>query len=117
MPQSRRDLLKAGLHSTFLAAAAPHAFGTAVGSPPPNVPAEPTQRPPRRAIAHDGTDLEFVVAGTGKRFLFLGPYAPTNPVGMKPWIDGLGQDFRLIFSEYPGEPKMYTLPPAAVARD
>jgi pimeloyl-ACP methyl ester carboxylesterase len=33
------------------------------------------------------------------------------------WVEGLGKDFRLILIDYPGEPKMYTLTPAAVSRD
>src|SRR5687767_6928196 len=71
------------------------------------------------AIAHDGTEIRFRVAGSGNRFLFLGPAsASASDTGaMRPWIDGLGKDYRLIFIDYPSEPKMYTLTPAAVARD
>ncbi len=91
-----------------------------------------------QAIAHDGSSIYFEVHGSGDRFLFLGPgmaaprAVPASP-GLPPlnaevaetlarykqaYIDSLGSKFRLIFIEYPGnEPKLYTLTPAAVARD
>jgi pimeloyl-ACP methyl ester carboxylesterase len=72
-----------------------------------------------RAIAHDGTDIPYEVAGSGSRWLFLGLGGGTasDPASQQPWIEALGGDYRLIFIDYPGEPKMYTLTPAAVARD
>ena len=91
-----------------------------------------------QAIAHDGSGVYFEVHGSGDRFLFLGPGTaapraiPASP-GQPPliaevadtlarfkqaYIDALGSKYRLIFIEYPGnEPKLYTLTPAAVARD
>lgn len=80
------------------------------------------------AQAHDGTSIRFTVAGGSgdqeanrdqARWLFLGPPAgsASDPAAMAPWIEGLGREYRLIFIDYPGEPKMYTLTPAAVARD
>ena len=91
-----------------------------------------------QAFIHDGSSIYFEVHGSGNRFLFLGPGTaapraiPAAP-GMPPlmaevsetyarfkqtYIDTLGSKFRLIFIEYPGnEPKLYTLTPAAVARD
>ena len=72
-----------------------------------------------RAIAHDGTDIPITVTGTGDRFLFLG-YGTASALdtsGMKPWSDGLGDEYRLIFIDYPGELKLYTLTPPTVARD
>ena len=91
-----------------------------------------------RAIAHDGSSIYFEVHGSGDRFLFLGPgtaapraipAAPGQPPLIaevaetlarykQAYIDALGAKFQLIFIEYPGnEPKLYTLTPAAVARD
>lgn len=91
-----------------------------------------------QAIAHDGSSIYFEVHGSGDRFLFLGPgtaapraipAAPGQPPLIaevaetlarykQAYIDALGSKFRLIFIEYPGnEPKLYTLTPAAVARD
>jgi pimeloyl-ACP methyl ester carboxylesterase len=72
-----------------------------------------------KAIAHDGTEIEYRVLGEGTSYVFLGYGGPSalDPAGQKPWIEGLGQNFRLIVIDYPGEPKMYTLTPAAVARD
>ena len=91
-----------------------------------------------QAIAHDGSSIYFEVHGGGDRFLFLGPgtaapraipAAPGQPPLIaevaetlarykQAYIDALGSKFRLIFIEYPGnEPKLYTLTPAAVARD
>ena len=91
-----------------------------------------------QATAHDGSSIYFEVHGSGDRFLFLGPGTaapraiPASP-GQPPliaevaetfarykqaYINALGSKFRLIFIEYPGnEPKLYTLTPAAVARD
>jgi len=70
------------------------------------------------ALAHDGTEIPFLVAGSGGPFLFLGFGAMADtPEARQPWIDGLGDHYRLIFMTYPGEPKMYTLTPAAVVRD
>ena len=91
-----------------------------------------------QAVAHDGSSIYFEVHGSGDRFLFLGPgtaapraipAAPGQPPLIaevaetlarykQAYIDALGSKFRLIFIEYPGnEPKLYTLTPAAVARD
>lgn len=91
-----------------------------------------------QAIAHDGSSVYFEVHGSGDRFLFLGPGTaapraiPASPGQPPPlaevaetlvrykqaYIDALGSKFRLVFIEYPGnEPKLYTLTPAAVARD
>jgi pimeloyl-ACP methyl ester carboxylesterase len=72
-----------------------------------------------RAIAHDGTDIPIVVTGSGDRFLFLsyGTASALDANAMKPWVDGLGDEYRLIFIEYPGEVKLYTLTPPTVARD
>ena len=77
------------------------------------------QRPSVPAIAHDGTELPYQVAGSGSRWLFLGLGAGTasDPASQRPWIEALGRAYRLIFIDYPGEPKMYTLTPATVARD
>ncbi len=89
------------------------------------------------AVAHDGSSIYFEVHGSGDKFLFLGPgtavpravnllpgQEPTEGVSemfaqfKQAYIDALGSKYRLIFIEYPGiEPKMYTLTPAAVARD
>jgi len=78
-----------------------------------------TDRTAIRAVAHDGTDLHAVVAGTGSRWLLfgLGGGTASIPASQDPWIEGLGRDYRMIFIDYPGEPKMYTLTPATVARD
>ena len=89
------------------------------------------------AVAHDGSSVYFEVHGDGEKFLFLGPgTAGPRAVAALPgqelmpevfemlarakqaYIDALGSKYRLIFIEYPGiEPKLYTLTPAAVARD
>ena len=89
------------------------------------------------AMAHDGSEIYFEVHGEGERFLFLGPgtaapRAMSAGPGQRPlaevsetlaqakqaYIDAFGEEYRLIFIEYPGiEPKMYTLTPSAVARD
>ena len=86
---------------------------------------------------HDGLPIYFEVHGSGEDFLFLGPgtalpRAMGVAPGVKPlagaakmmeaakqqYIDALGDDYRLIFIDYPGpEPKMYTLTPGTVARD
>lgn len=72
-----------------------------------------------RAVAHDGSAIPFAVGGAGPRWLFLGlgGGTPSVPESMAPWIEGLGRDYRIIFIEYPGEPKQLTLTPDAVARD
>ncbi len=90
-----------------------------------------------KALAHDGLEIYYEVHGSGDEFLFLGPgtalpRAMGVAPGVKPlegaatmmeaakqsYIDGLGEDYRLIFVDYPGpEPKMYTLTPGTVARD
>jgi pimeloyl-ACP methyl ester carboxylesterase len=71
------------------------------------------------AIAHDGSEIRFVVAGTGQRFLLLGPgtASAADTAAMKPWVEGLGAEYRLVFMDYPGKPKPLTLTPEAVARD
>jgi len=85
------------------------------------------------AIAHDGTKIYFEVHGNGPKTLFLNscPVRPNLPPGTelpaevaKPfnanrqvWLDAFTDDYRVILTEYPGEPKMYTLTPATVARD
>ena len=83
------------------------------------------------ATAHDGTDIYFEVHGRGKKSLLLGPGTALvrAPKGVDPelapmflsdkesYIRFLGDEYRLVFFEYPGEPKMYTLSPATVARD
>jgi pimeloyl-ACP methyl ester carboxylesterase len=72
-----------------------------------------------KAIAHDGTTIEYRVLGEGRSFVFLGYGGPSalDPASQEAWVQGLGREFRLICIDYPGEPKMYTLTPAAVARD
>lgn len=89
------------------------------------------------AIAHDGLPIYYEVHGKGDKFLMLG----TGTAGPRPmslaygievpdafkesfstakqkYIDELGDDYRLIFVEYPGlDPKMYTLTPATMTRD
>jgi len=88
-----------------------------------------------QAIAHDGTTIYFEVHGHGPRTLFLGPGTASAtlslPAGMdvpeemmelvrtnrQRFIDGFADAYRVILIDYPGEPKMYTLTPAAVARD
>ena len=91
-----------------------------------------------QAVAHDGSPIYFEVHGSGEKFLFLGPGTaaaralPALPgqemmpevfrealgQAKQAYIDALGSKYRLIFIEYPGiEPKLYTLTPAAVARD
>jgi pimeloyl-ACP methyl ester carboxylesterase len=90
---------------------------------------------PGHAIAHDGTEIYFEVHGSGEKILFLGPgtaSATTDaPSGVdvpeemmeflrasrQGFIDGFTDAYRVILIDYPGEPKMYTLTPAAVARD
>ena len=92
---------------------------------------------PGEAVAHDGSPIYFEVHGTGEHFLLLGPgtaVARAMPAlpgqevmpevfevlaqWKQAYIDALGSKYRLIFIEYPGiEPKLYTLTPAAVARD
>jgi pimeloyl-ACP methyl ester carboxylesterase len=89
------------------------------------------------AIAHDGLPIYFEVHGTGEKFLLLGPgTALPRTLGLatgvesldgveemlegtkQAYIEELGERYRLIFMEYPGqEPRMYTLTPGAVARD
>ena len=83
------------------------------------------------AIAHDGTILYFEVYGEGDKTLLLGMgTAQANIPEILPeelkralkdaknaYIDGLADDYRLVFFEYPGEPKMYTLTPGTVALD
>jgi len=87
------------------------------------------------AIAHDGTKIYFEVHGNGPKTLFLGPGSeaarPTLPAGVdlpaeaakalnnnkRAWLDPLTNAYRVILIEYPGEPKMYTMTPATVARD
>jgi pimeloyl-ACP methyl ester carboxylesterase len=87
------------------------------------------------AIAHDGTKIYFEVHGSGAKTLFLGPgtasatrgapsgvevpeemleFLRTNRLG---FLDGFTDAYRVILIDYPGEPKMYTLTPAVVARD
>ena len=84
------------------------------------------------AIAHDHSPVYFEVHGTGDRFLMVGPNSLRwrAPEGAAPevvdifktnkqkWIDVLGDDYRLIIMDYPGqEPKPYTMTPWAVVRD
>src|SRR5688572_22272872 len=68
------------------------------------------------AVAHDGTDIYFEVHGTGSKYLLLLGFRPGS-AGLKEFVEGLGHNYKLIVAEYPGEPKMYTFTPAAVARD
>jgi len=71
------------------------------------------------AIAHDGTTIPIEIYGSARRAILLGP--GTAPAGARAlqqgFVDALGDGYRLIFISYPTEPKMYTLTPAAVARD
>lgn len=72
------------------------------------------------AVAHDGSNIYYEVHGTGHKFLLVGfQLRPSDPSVHK-FVDGLGDDYRLILVEYPAEAseaKMYTLTPTAVARD
>ena len=99
--------------------------------------AGPAMAQSEQALAHDGSPIYFEVHGNGEKFLFLGPGTavaralpalPGREVmpevfealarAKQAYIDALGSKYRLIFIEYPGiEPKLYTLTPAAVARD
>lgn len=72
------------------------------------------------AVAHDGSQIYYEVHGTGRKFLLFGfqlqPGAPT----VQQFVEGLGQDYKLVLARYPGgarEARMYSLTPAAVARD
>jgi len=85
------------------------------------------------AIAHDGTKIYFEVHGKGPKTLFLNscPVRAPRPPGTEPsadsakalnanrraWLDAFTDSYRVILFEYPGEPMMYTLTPATVARD
>lgn len=69
------------------------------------------------AIGHDGSKIYYEVHGSGSQFVLFGfPMQPKDPSAQE-FIDGLGRDYRLVFFEYPGEPKLYTLTPGVVARD
>lgn len=67
--------------------------------------------------AHDGSDINFEVHGTGPRYLLFGFNLQLHSPQLQEFVAGLGQDYKLIVLDYPGEPKMYTLTPAAVVRD
>lgn len=75
------------------------------------------------AVAHDGTDLYYEVHGTGRRILLLGHYMHPDTKSLRMYVEGLGDRYRLIVTDYPGttgrrdEAKMYTLTPATLARD
>lgn len=77
------------------------------------------------AIAHDGTNIYYEVHGTGNKFLLFGFQLQPRHSSVQAFVDGLGHGYRLIIAEYPpgeanqnpGEAKLYTLTPAAVARD
>jgi len=87
------------------------------------------------AIAHDGTEIYFEVHGNGPKTLYLGPGSAAARLTLPPgidlpaeatnaltanrqaWLDGFADTYRVILIDYPGEPKMYTLTPATVARD
>lgn len=87
------------------------------------------------AVAHDGTRIRIEIHGSGKRTVLLGPYSamvkdakPSLPGQASQslekleslrrfYLDALTDRYRVVLFEYPGDPKMYTLTPAAVARD
>ena len=86
------------------------------------------------ATAHDGTGIYFEVHGSADRTILLGPYTAGVPSPEYPplssampadlqrqwqrvYLDRFLDRYRLIFMDYPGEPKMYTLASATVVRD
>src|SRR5882724_1166490 len=74
---------------------------------------------PGTAIAHDGTQIHFEVLGDQGPFVLLTHATAElgDRTAQRAYASLLGQDYRLIFIQYPGEPKLYTLTPAAVTRD
>ncbi|GFE83721.1 hypothetical protein GCM10011487_57210 [Steroidobacter agaridevorans] len=75
------------------------------------------------AQAHDGTNIYYEVHGTGKKFLLLGHYMHPESKSLNSYVDGLGERYRIIVTDYPGtsgrseDAKLYTFTPAALARD
>ena len=86
------------------------------------------------ATAHDGAPIYFEVHGKGEKTILLASVPVRVPEVLNDdpatktmveismaqknaYIDALGDRYRLILFEYPGELKMYTLTPGNVARD